>query len=146
YAITIGLVGSYLHIQPPAWFANTISLIGGLTIPVMLMMLGGTLARLQVATLSRAIVLSALRIGAGAVVGAIVASLFGLPATARAVLILQCAMPVAVYCYLYAERWQCDPEEVAGLVFLSTVASVITVPALLSILTLPHGVFNAARF
>src|SRR5215469_11558583 len=46
YAITIGLVGSYLHVQPPAWFANTISLIGGLTIPVMLLMLGGTLARL----------------------------------------------------------------------------------------------------
>jgi malate permease and related proteins len=146
YAITIGLVGSYLHIQPPAWFGNTIALIGGLTIPVMLLMLGGTLAKLQVATLSRAIVLSALRIGAGAIVGAIVASLFGLPDTARAVLILQCAMPVAVYCYLYAERWDCDPEEVAGLVFLSTVASIITVPALLTILTLPEGVFNAAKF
>jgi malate permease and related proteins len=138
YAITIGLVGSYLHIQPPAWFGNAI--------PVMLLMLGGTLAKLQVATLSRAIVLSALRIGAGAIVGAIVASLFGLPDTARAVLILQCAMPVAVYCYLYAERWDCDPEEVAGLVFLSTVASIIAVPALLSILTLPEGVFNAAKF
>src|SRR6201987_2625138 len=27
YAITIGLVGSYLHLQPPAWFSNTMSLI-----------------------------------------------------------------------------------------------------------------------
>ena len=146
YAITIGLVGSYLHLQPPAWLGNTISLIGGLTIPVMLLMLGGTLARLQVATISRAIGLSALRIGAGAIIGVMVANLFDLPETAKAVLILQCAMPVAVYCYLYAERWQCDPEEVAGLVFLSTAASIITIPALLTILTFPDGVFNAIKF
>jgi predicted permease len=146
YAIAIGLAGSYLHLQPPTWFGNTLGLIGGLTVPVMLLMLGGTFARLQIATLSRAIGLSALRIGAGAVIGATVATLFGLPETARAVLILQCAMPVAVYCYLYAERWECDPEEVAGLVFLSTAASIVTVPVLLGILTLPDGIFNAARF
>jgi predicted permease len=146
YAITIGLVGSYFHLTPPTWFGNTISLIGGLAIPIMLLMLGGTLARLQIATLSRAAGLSALRIGTGAIVGVIVADLFGLQETAKAVLILQCAMPVAVYCYLYAERWQCEPEEVAGLVFLSTAASIITVPVLLSILTLPEGLFNGTGF
>lgn len=146
YAITIGLVGSYFHVKPPTWFGNTLSLVGGLTIPVMLLMLGGTLARLRIATLSRAIGLSALRIGAGAVIGAIVVNLFGLPETARAVLILQCSMPVAVYCYLYAERWQCDPEEVAGLVFLSTAVSIVTVPVLLSILMLPEGIFNGIKF
>ena len=87
-----------------------------------------------------------MRIGAGAVIGVIVTNLFGLAEPARAVLILQCAMPVAVYCYLYAERWECDPEEVAGLVFLSTAASIVTVPILLGILMLPQGVFNASRF
>jgi predicted permease len=142
YAIAIGLTVSYFHIKPPIWFSNTLGLVGGLTIPVMLLMLGGTLARLQIATLWRAIGLSALRIGGGAVIGAIVANLFVLPETARAVLILQCAMPVAVYCYLYAERWRCDPEEVAGLVFLSTAASIITVPLLLSILVLSGGDFQ----
>jgi malate permease and related proteins len=146
YAITIGLVGSYFHVTPPTWLGNTLSLVGGLAIPVMLLMLGGTLARLQIATLSRAIGLSALRIGAGAVIGVIVANLFGLAEPARAVLILQCAMPVAVYCYLYAERWQCDPEEVAGLVFLSTAASIVTVPLLLGVLTLPQEVFDASKF
>ena len=146
YAIAVGLVGSYFRVTPPAWLANTLALIGGLAIPVMLLMLGGTLARLQIATLSRGLGLSALRIGAGAVIGVIVANLFALAEPAKAVLILQCAMPVAVYCYLYAERWECDPEEVAGLVFLSTAASIVTVPILLGILMLPQGVFNASRF
>jgi malate permease and related proteins len=146
YAITIGLLASYLHIEPPTWFGNTLTLIGGPTIPVMLLMLGGTLAKLQIATVSRAIALSALRIGVGALIGVIVANLFGLPEPAKAVLILQCAMPVAVYCYLYAERWQCDPEEVASLVFLSTAASIVTIPVLLSILTLSEGSFNDVKF
>jgi malate permease and related proteins len=146
YAITAGLIGSYLNITLPTWINNTMSLIGGLTIPIMLLMLGGTLARLQVATLSRAAGLSALRIGSGAVVGVIVATLFGLPQIAKSVLILQCAMPVAVYCYLYAERWNSDPEEVAGLVFLSTIASIVTVPMLLGVLTQPGGFSNGTTF
>jgi predicted permease len=145
YAITIGLAGSYLHIEPPIWVGNTLSLIGGLAIPVMLLMLGGTLAKLHITTLSRALWLSALRIGAGAIIGVIVVHVVGLPDTARAVLILQCAMPVAVYCYLYAEHWKCEPEEVAGLVFVSTVASIVSVPALLSILTLPGGIFSGTN-
>ena len=146
YAITVGLAGSYLHVQPPAWFANTLNLIGGLTIPIMLLMLGGTLARLRIATFSRAVGLSTLRIGVGAVVGAVVANVFALTETAKAVLILQCAMPVAVYCYLYAEHWKCEPEEVAGLVFLSTAASIVTVPVILGILTLSEGIHNGSSF
>jgi predicted permease len=55
-------------------------------------------------------------------------------------------MPVAVYCYLYAERWDCEPEEVAGLVFLSTAASIVTVPVLLGMLTLPQAGFSASQF
>jgi len=138
YAIILGLAVTYFRIEPPTWIGNTLGLIGNLTIPVMLLMLGGTLAKLQIATLPRAIALSALRIGCGAVIGAVVAYLFDLPDPAKAVFILQCAMPVAVYCYMYAQRWNSEPEEVAGLVFFSTVASCVTVPVLLSVLTF-HG-------
>ena len=46
-------------------------------------------------------------------------------------LLLQCAMPVAVNNYLFALRWNNNPEEVAGTVVVSTLASVVTLPALL---------------
>jgi hypothetical protein len=50
----------------------------------------------------------------------------------RAVLILQCANPVAVYNYLFAQKWNNQPEEVAGVVVLSTLVSVATIPLLLA--------------
>ena len=40
-------------------------------------------------------------------------------------------MPVAVFNYILAERYQTDPEAVAGLVLISTALSFLTLPALL---------------
>jgi hypothetical protein len=47
---------------------------------------------------------------------------------------MQCAMPVAVYNYLFAQKWNNQPEEVASLVVMSTLASILTVPVLLHFL------------
>jgi malate permease and related proteins len=135
YAVVFGIAVSVWRVPLPNWLTNTISLIGGMTIPLMLLMLGASLARLQVETMSRAGVLSGLRIGLGVGVGLAVATLFGIEGTARAVLILQCAMPPAVYNYLFALRWNNQPEEVASLVVVSTIASIVSVPALLHFLT-----------
>jgi predicted permease len=49
----------------------------------------------------------------------------------KAVLIMQASNPVAVYNYLFAQRWNNEPEEVAGVVVLSTVISIATIPLLL---------------
>jgi malate permease and related proteins len=134
YAVLLGVAVSVWHVALPHWFSNTISLIGGMTIPLMLLMLGASLARLRVVLISQAMALSALRIGAGACIGLVIASLFELDATARSVLIMQCAMPVAVYNYLFAQKWNNQPEEVASLVIVSTLLSTFTVPVLLRIL------------
>lgn len=134
YAALIGIAGSIAHVEPPLWLANTLSLIGGLSVPLMLLMLGASLARLRVASLGRAVTVSALRIGLGALVGVGVTYLFGLSGIARAALIVQCAMPVAVFNYLFALRWNNRPDEVAGLVVVSTFASIFTVPLLLRLL------------
>ena len=43
-------------------------------------------------------------------------------------------MPVAVINYLFADLYQTDPEEIASLVVLSTLFSIITTPLLLATL------------
>jgi predicted permease len=43
-------------------------------------------------------------------------------------------MPVAVFNYLFALRWNNQPEEIAGIVVVSTLASIVTTPALLYLL------------
>ncbi len=62
---------------------------------------------------------------------AVAAGAFGLAGVARGVLILESAMPVAVFAYLFAARYDTQPGEVAGTVVVSTAISFATLPALL---------------
>jgi len=46
-------------------------------------------------------------------------------------MIQQCTMPVAVYNYLFAQRYGDRPSEVAGAVVVSTALSFLTLPFLI---------------
>ncbi|MGH7034596.1 MAG: AEC family transporter [Stellaceae bacterium] len=131
YAVAAGIAVSALHHPLPLWLGNTLSLLGGITVPLMLLLLGVSLGRLSVAAFPRAFALSILRIGMGVTVGAAITTLFGLEGTAKAALIQQSAMPVAVFNYLFALRWNNQPEEIAGIVVVSTLAAIVTAPVLL---------------
>jgi predicted permease len=132
YAVAIGVFLSFSSIELPQWIRSTVALIGNMTVPLMLLMLGSSLSVLRVASARRALLVSLIRVGMGACVGIGVSMLFGLTGTMRAVLVLQCANPVAVYNYLFAQRWNNQPEEVAGVVVLSTLLSTLTIPLLLA--------------
>lgn len=131
YALAISLVFMLTGTRPPAWVANATGLIGDMTIPLMLITLGVSLARLRVTSFRRSLALSLLRLGMGLVVGLALAQALGLEGVSRGVLIIQSAMPVAVFNYLFAQRFAREPEEIAGMVLLSTTISFVTVPALL---------------
>ena len=133
-AVVLGLICSFAHIAPPPWLMNALSLVGGLAVPLMLLMLGASLAVIKVRTFGRASALSLLRIGLGAGVGLAVTALFHFTGPQRAALVLQSAMPAAVINYLFADLYQTEPEEIASLVVLSTLFSVITTPLLLALL------------
>ncbi|MSO55164.1 MAG: AEC family transporter [Rhodospirillales bacterium] len=116
---------------PPAWLTNSVKLISGLVVPLMLIGLGVALARLRFGSFGRSLFLSSYRLGAGFAVGVAVAWAVGLQGPARGILILQSSMPVAVFNYILAERYRTAPGEVAGLVLLSTLLSFATLPLLL---------------
>jgi hypothetical protein len=78
----LGLACAYAGVTLPVWLTNTLSLLSSLTIPLMLLMLGTSLARIQVTGFPRARRLSVLRIGMGTVAGFTLAGLFGLRAGA----------------------------------------------------------------
>jgi malate permease and related proteins len=134
YAATLGIAVSALGLTLPLWLANTANLLAGITVPMMLLMLGFSLGRLRVTAFPRALLMAALRIGMGAAIGFLITGLFGLSGIARAALIQQSAMPVAVFNYLFALRWNNQPEEIAGIVVVSTLLATITAPAMLYLL------------
>lgn len=131
YSVLLGLLVMIGEYQVPRWIANTVDLIGGLTIPLMLLTLGVSLAKLRVGGLGRASILALLRLGMGLGVGLGLSAIFGLDGMARGVFVLQCTMPVAVFNYLFAQRYKREPEEVAGMVLISTAVSFATLPFLL---------------
>ena len=133
-AAILGLVCTVFHVTLPLWLHNSLELVSGLAIPLMLLMLGTSLATIQVTSLKRTVGLSALRVGMGIAVGFTLAWAFGFTGVPRAVLVLQCSTPVAVYNYLFALASKTDPQGVASVVVVSTVIFVLTIPVLLAVL------------
>lgn len=118
-------------ITPPKWIMNTTELLAGVTVPLMLLTLGASLATLRVIKLGKIISIGLLKIAFGMVIGIATASYFGFEGITRNVLIMQMSMPVAVFSYLLASKYNRNPEEVASLIMTTTLTSFITVPLML---------------
>lgn len=118
--------------QTPEFLTNTLSLIGQIAIPIMLITLGVAVARLEIRAVGLAVVLSAIKVALSVGAAVLAARWFGLDPVAAAVLIVQVATPVAVTSYLLAEKYGAEAQPVAGLVVVSTLLSVITLPLILS--------------
>ncbi len=120
--------------QTPVWITNTLDLIGQMAIPLMLITLGVAIARITPGGVGRAVWLSLLRVALCVAVAWGAGVWFDLPPVALAVLILQLSTPVAVTSYMLAEKYGADAPQVAGLVIISTLMSVITLPLTLAFL------------
>jgi len=115
----------------PEFLDNAVGLIGGMTIPLMLITLGVSLYSLQVRDWRKAFLYSLIRILGGLGVGLVVCWMMNLEGIARGVVLIQSSMPVAVFNYLFAVRFNKEPGAVAGLVVVSTFLSFIFLPVLL---------------
>ncbi len=131
YAIALAFVFILVGHRPPAWLVRTTEIMGNMLIPLMLLSLGVSLATLKVTRPGRAAALSALRLAGGFSIGLVVAWAFGLTGAARGVLIIQSAMPVAIFNYLFALQYKREPADVAGMIVITTVVSFLSLPALL---------------
>jgi predicted permease len=120
--------------QTPLWLTNSLELIGQMAIPLMLITLGVAVARLQPSGFLRPLMLSLFRVAVCTTVAWAIGRAFDLTPMAFAVLVMQIATPVAVTSYLLAEKYLPDGSVVAGLVVVSTLISVISIPLTLAFL------------
>ncbi len=118
----------------PRFIFNTCDIVGGLVIPLMLFALGGALAKLRIKRLRTPLILALARVAVGLAVGLGVSWLLGLEGTSRNVFILESLLPVAIFSYLWAERYDNGPEEVASLIIVSTLLALLVVPVTLAVL------------
>ena len=118
----------------PEWSMNTLSLIGQMLIPIMLITLGVAVARLRPDSFRRATWLSALKYVICIAVPWGIGLLFNLPPVAHAALVMQVATPVAVTSYMLAAKYKADSDEVASMVVVSTVMGIAVLPLLIGFL------------
>ncbi len=116
----------------PNVVADTTALLGGLMIPVMLVLLGGALARLKVRDIGMSALLAGVRLAVGVATGFLLVTLFRLEGVEAGAIFLLSAMPSALITYVIAEHYGRSPERVAGLVVSSTVLNFACLPLLIS--------------
>lgn len=130
-----GLISNLLGFQMPVWLEPTVTRLGAASLAMGLMAAGagmqfGALARaktLAVAVLAiRHVITPAMAWG--------VSKLFGLDPTQTTILLAFSALPTASSCYVLAARMGYDGAYVAGLVTLSTLLGVVSLPFALGVL------------
>jgi len=131
WATAAAIVVMAADIELPAWAMSSLNMLGSFAIPLMLITLGVSLADLKIQGMGLSVSLALLRLGMGFGVGLGVAELFGFEGMARGVVIIECAMPAAVFNFMFAKMYETRPAEVAGVIMVSTLLSFLTLPALM---------------
>ncbi|TMV10356.1 transporter [Ruegeria sediminis] len=129
--VALGLLATGTHLPEPV--EKSFDILGGLSIPLMLLTLGHTLATLRTGSLWRAVVLTGVHVVMAVVVASALVWAFGFTGVERGALILCCLMPVSVATYLFID--QNVPEyapDVAGFILVSTLATIVVLPLALS--------------
>ena len=122
----------YWDIELPQALSNTFEILGGMLIPLMVISLGHALGTFGIVRPGLATAISLIRLILGFLFGVLVSELLNLEGIERGVVIVQATMPVAVFNYLLASRYDRHPDVVASSIVISTLISLLTLPLLLN--------------
>lgn len=131
YAALLSVICIGFELEVPTTVLRTTELLGGLAIPLMLIALGASLARLVGVKMQTSALLAGARFVLGLIPALILIAIFKLDELASGVLLLQSTTPVGVFNYVLARHYAREPDQVAGLIFASTILSIVTIPAML---------------
>jgi len=135
HAIILAAIWRGFSLPLPEIVFKAIDIVGQAAIPGLLILLGMQLARTKLKGELVAISTSSfLRLVLSPLIAILLCQLFNIQGLPRNVLILQTSTPAAVIPLLYAVNYDTRPDMVAGTIFVSTIASAITLTLLLQFL------------
>lgn len=125
--LAVNLAGLHL----PGMIAQPVEMLGQVSIPLMLFTLGVRLIHVDLSDWRVGVLGAMARPLIGVLLGALLAWALSLPEGQAGILILFAALPPAVLNYVFAERYEQEPERVASIVLLGNVAALLTLPVVL---------------
>lgn len=138
-AVVVGLILFVFSIKLPEPIFNALRMVGSMTTPISMLIIGSLLVEIKLSevftgfslfymTLIRLIILPLL--------AALCLMLLGIKGIIFGVPVLASAMPVAALVAVFAEKYGADALLASRAVFLSTVLSIITIPAMIILIQL----------
>jgi predicted permease len=130
-ALFVGLVLILIGVRPPRFAMRFIDLLGSITAPLAMMMIGVVIARGRPSDAFRRPVfwlVALVKLALNPAVALALAGLFGLHGPARTAAVLQAGMPTLASLVLISRAYGQDDSFAASAVFLTTLLSLITIP------------------
>lgn len=130
-ASVIGLVLALTRLRPPALVGEMLDFVGDITVPLSLLVVGSLLAGMspgQVFRSPKLWVLTVIRLMVLPVVLCLILRLLEIDSLVMGIAVTQMAMPVAINGTLLSMEYGGDTEGMAQITFLTTVASILTIP------------------
>lgn len=132
YATIIGILLNITRTIPPEPLIVTLDMLGSATIPLMLLSLGYKLDSIHIYSLRMAVVGALFRILGGTFIAAFLVYILGITGITGKIVILSSSMPSAVINFIFAQRYNLNPQLVASVIMASTLISLLTTPIILA--------------
>lgn len=127
--LAVSLAG--VELWQPAMLA--IKMLGDISIPLMLFALGVRISESRIGAIRLGVIGAVARPAIGLALSFVLVWLIPLPERERALLIVFGALPPAVLNYMFAERYNQEPDKVASMVLIGNLAAVVFLPLALAL-------------
>lgn len=130
YSVLAVLLVTWTGFPVPEIVTVTTEILGGMMIPAMLLLLGASLATLQISDFRPALMVAIGRLAIGLISAFLVIRILDLEGVKAGAVFLLATMPTAIVTYVFAERFQHNARQVAGSVVVSTLFTFVCLPLL----------------
>lgn len=131
WATVLGVLFSYFQLSLPEWINISLSMVGNILVPLMLLSLGIRLSSSKIEYLKLGAIGSIVSIISRLLITYLVLMLFPLEPIQKGALILFAGLPPAMFNYMIADRYKCEPDKVASIVIVGHLLSLLALPFVL---------------
>ena len=136
YGVLLALLVNATGVQIPIPLSRTIEIAASGAVPLMIILLGLELTKIEWSHSFRALGVGVLtKLILGPIAGLLLASLFGLGGHAHQGSVIEASMPAAVATTVIATEYKLEPSLVTAIVFLGTILSPLTLTPLIVFLS-----------
>ena len=131
-AVIVGALLNGFRVPIPDFVDTPLEMMGQVAIPLMLFSLGVRLTRLDLKDVKLGLIVAVLCPVVGVALALLLIAIIPLSPLHQSILILFGALPPAVVNYMLSEQYDCEPDQVASIVIIGNLASVISLPIALT--------------